>query len=109
MSGDGLVWLILLLLILLFDGTAIYLHKNNKMPLWISGIIMAVLVPILGFTIGAVFLKISRVVDPSDTHEGSAFAAAFIALVLLANALVFFISGIIIKIVRFFKSKKVNI
>lgn len=70
---------------------------------------MALLVPIIGFTIGAIFLKISRVVDPSGTHEGSAFAAAFIVLVLLANALVFFISGIIIKIVSFFKSKKVNV
>jgi hypothetical protein len=98
-----------MLLILLFDGTAIYLHKNNKISLWISGIIMALLVPIIGFTIAAIFLKISRVVDPSGTHEGSAFAAAFIVLVLLANALVFFISGIIIKIVSFFKSKKVNV
>jgi len=106
LSGDGLVWLILLLLILLFDGTAIHLHKNNKLSLWISGIIMVLLVPIIGFTVGAIFLKISRVVDPTDTHEGSAFAAAFIAMVLLANALVFFITGIVLIIVRFFKTKK---
>ncbi|SFP98543.1 hypothetical protein SAMN05421670_0536 [Psychrobacillus psychrotolerans] len=106
MSGDGLVWLILLLLILLFDGTAIHLHKNNKLSLWISGIIMVLLVPIIGFTVGAIFLKISRVVDPTDTHEGSAFAAAFIAMVLLANALIFFITGIVLIIVRFFKTKK---
>jgi hypothetical protein len=109
MNGDGLVWFILLLLILIFDGTAIYLHKNNKMPLWLSGIIMAVIVPIFGFTLGAIFLRISRVVDPSGTHEGSAFAAAFIALTLLANALIFFISGIIIKILSFFRSKRINI
>ncbi|MEK5215874.1 ABC transporter permease [Psychrobacillus sp. FSL H8-0487] len=106
MSGDGLVWLILLLLILLFDGTAIHLHKNNKLSLWISGIIMVLLVPIIGFTVGAIFLKISRVVDPTDTHEGSAFAAAFIAMVLLANALIFFITGIVLIIVRYFKTKK---
>ncbi|MFZ0576428.1 MAG: ABC transporter permease [Psychrobacillus psychrotolerans] len=106
MSGDGIVWLILLLLILLFDGTAIHLHKNNKLSLWISGIIMVLLVPIIGFTVGAIFLKISRVVDPTDTHEGSAFAAAFIAMVLLANALIFFITGIVLIIVRFFKTKK---
>ncbi|WP_411747408.1 inner-membrane translocator, partial [Psychrobacillus psychrotolerans] len=85
-----------MLLILLFDGTAIHLHKNNKLSLWISGIIMVLLVPIIGFTVGAIFLKISRVVDPTDTHEGSAFAAAFIAMVLLANALVFFITGIVL-------------
>lgn len=105
MSGDVLVWFILLLLILFFDGTVIHLHKINKMPLWISGIIMAILVPVLGFSIGAILLKISRVVDPSGSHEGSAFAAAFIALFLLVNALVFFVSGLIIKSVSYLKSK----
>lgn len=84
MSGDVLVWFILLLLILFFDGAVIHLHKINKMPLWISGIIMAILVPVLGFSIGAIFLKISRVVDPSGTHEGS---------------------GLIIKSVSYLKSK----
>ena len=107
MSGDGFIWLILLLLILIFDGTAIYLHKNNKMPLWLSGIIMGILVPILGFTIGAIFLKIDRVVDPTGTHEGSAFAAAFIALVLLVNAIVFFVTGVFIKIISVLKAKEV--
>ncbi|HWI48226.1 MAG TPA: ABC transporter permease [Rummeliibacillus sp.] len=106
MSGDGLVWIILLLLLMLFDGTAIYLHKNNKLPLWLSGIIMGILTPILGFIIGALFLKLEEVVNPTSTREGAAFAAAFIVLVLMANSIVFFIVGIILKIINYFKAKE---
>ncbi|RDW14943.1 inner-membrane translocator [Oceanobacillus chungangensis] len=105
--GDSLVWFILLVLIFLFDGTAIYLQKNNKIPLWLSGIVMGIFVPIIFFALVNIFLQLSRVFDPTGTHEGAGFGAAFIALVLLANAIVFFIIGITLKIISFFKSKEV--
>ncbi|WP_188207251.1 inner-membrane translocator [Alkalibacillus aidingensis] len=107
--GDVIIWLTLLLLIVLFNGTASYLHKNGKLSLWISGIIMGLLVPVIGILLSNLFLGISRMFYPDSTHEGSGFAAAFIVLVLLANAVLLLIIGIGIKIRTYVINKKANI
>ncbi|WP_138419706.1 inner-membrane translocator [Aquibacillus sediminis] len=100
-----MILFIFLALILLLDGAAIYFHSTGKIALWLSGIVMGVLAPILGYSLGFVFLQLSRTFDPTSTHEGAGYAGAFIVLGLLANAMIFFIIGIIIKIVHYFKSK----
>lgn len=70
---------------------------------------MGIFVPIIFFTLVNILLKLSEVFDPTGTHEGAGFAAAFIALVLMANAIIFFIIGITLKIISLFQSKKSNI
>ncbi len=51
------------------------------------------------------FLHYSRTFNPTSTHEGAGYAAASIGIVLLVNAIVLFIIGLIIKIVNYSKSK----
>ncbi|WP_256358357.1 hypothetical protein [Bacillus sp. sid0103] len=49
MSGDGVVWLIILVLLLFFNGMAIYLNNTKKLHSIGSGLIISVLGPILAF------------------------------------------------------------
>ncbi|WP_026672999.1 hypothetical protein [Alkalihalobacterium bogoriense] len=101
-----MILFILVALILIFDGIAIHFHKTGKMAFWLSGILMGFLAPIVGFSLGYLFLQLSRTFDSTSTHEGAGYAGAFIFLGLLANAIVFFFIGIIIKIFNKHKSEQ---
>jgi hypothetical protein len=100
-DGDGLVWLIILILLLLFNGTAIYLNKINKLHFIWSGIIISILSPILAYLIGAIFVKMNH--NMGGTGEGGAFAAAFIGLIIVGNGILYFLIGLILKISNYIK------
>ncbi|QHS21825.1 hypothetical protein GWK91_02185 [Virgibacillus sp. MSP4-1] len=100
---------ILITLILFFDGAAIHFHRTGKIALWLSGIVMGVLSPILGYSFVFVFWQLSKTFDPSSTHAGAAYAGVFIFFGLIANAIIFFIIGFLIKLINHFKSNKIRI
>lgn len=94
---DGVIWLIILLLLALFNSGAIQLHRKNKLHFFWSGIIIGILGPILAFCFGAVFVKLDH--GQGGTGEGGAIAAAFIGLITVGNGVIYLILGIILKIV----------
>ena len=107
MGGDSLVWLVIILSILIFDGIAVYLYRVKKFPIWASAIIIALLVPVIVYSfvsLGIDYFKRTNT-DPDDTGEGIAFAGGFIAIVLAFNAIVIFVIGVILNIYTFIKKK----
>ena len=98
MNGDGIVWVIC-------DVLAIYLYRKMKVPLWVSAIGMALLVPII---VGCfIYLALNFVnFGPDDTKEGVAFAGGFLAVFLVLHAIIMFVIGIIFNIYTFVKNKQ---
>ncbi|RFU66720.1 ABC transporter permease [Peribacillus glennii] len=102
MSGDGLIWLILLSVLLISNVAAIQLYKKNKLPLWLGGVGISILGPVIGFLSGSIFVKMAH--NAGETGEGAALGAAFIGLVILGNGIIVFLIGIILAIVKFTRS-----
>lgn len=98
---DGLIWLIILVLLALFNSVAIQLYKKDKLHFFWSGIIIGILGPMIAFSLGAVFVKVDH--SQGSTGEGGAIAAAFIGLLIVGNGLLYLLIGIILKIVSWVK------
>ncbi|GGA49029.1 hypothetical protein [Psychrobacillus lasiicapitis] len=108
--GDGIVWMIIFLTIVIGDGLALYLYKKKKFPIWISAIVLAFL------SLGVVFSFVSLGIhygnksyngnSAGDEWQGIAFAGGFIAIVLALNAIVLFVIGVILNIYTFIKKKQ---
>ena len=79
-----------------FDAFAIYSYKKDKLPLWLSGIVIAVIGPILASIVGSLLVKLN--VSQGSTAEGSQIAGAFIAIITIINGIIYFIVGVIQKV-----------
>ena len=107
--GDGIVWMVIFLTIVIGDGLALYLYKK-KFPMWVSAIVLALL------SLGVVFSFVSLGIhygnksyngnSAGDEWQGIAFAGGFIAIVLSLNAIVLFVIGVILNIYTFIKKKQ---
>lgn len=108
MGGDSIVWLVIILSLLICDGIAVYLYRKKRIPLWVSAIIIALLVPVIVYSFVALGIDyFNRTnTDPDNTGEGIAFAGGFIAIVLAFNAIVMFVIGVILNIYTFIKKKQ---
>lgn len=106
MSGDGAIWTLFLLSLLLINLLAINLYKKGKMPLWGSGLIIGVLGPIMAFISGSVFVKVDH--SMGGDGVGAAFGAAFIGIVIVGNGILYFIIGIISVIKNFIKQRNLT-
>ncbi|MEH7108847.1 ABC transporter permease [Bacillus sp. JJ1764] len=103
MSGDGLVWMILLVALLLLNFMAISSYnKKNTSFLW-SGLLICIMGPVIGFISGSIFVNLDHV--EGGTGEGGAIGAAFIGLIILGNGMIYLIVGIIMMISHFFKKE----
>ena len=108
MGGDSIVWLVIILSLLICDGIAVYLYRKKRIPLWVSAIIIALLVPVIVYSfvsLGIDYFKRTNT-DPDNTGEGIAFAGGFIAIVLAFNAIVMFVIGVILNIYTFIIKKQ---
>ncbi|MEK4093061.1 ABC transporter permease [Viridibacillus sp. FSL H8-0110] len=101
---DALIYTVLLLILLILNASAIYMYKNDKLDLWLSGIIIGILGPVFAFLIGAIFVKYEH--SQGATAEGAQIAAAFIGLIIVANGIIYFIVGITLKLIGFLKYKR---
>ncbi|WP_214850244.1 ABC transporter permease [Exiguobacterium sp. s193] len=105
MSGDGLLWSVLLPSLLVLNVSAILLYKKGNMPLWGSGLLVVILGPIIALIIGSVFLKID---STGGDGFGAAYAAAFIGFVIVGNGILYLIIGLVLGIKNFIKRRQVN-
>ena len=108
MSGDSIVWLIIVLSIVICDGLAVFLYHKKRFPIWGSAIIIALLVPVIVYSFVALGIDYfhRNNTDPDDTGEGIGFAGGFMALVLAFNAIIMFVIGVILNIATFINNKK---
>lgn len=106
MSGDGLIWLVLLLSLVILNYLAISLNKRNKMPFWLSGIIIGILGPVIAFISGSIFVNLEH--NSGGTGEGAGFGAAFIGLIIVANGIIYLVIGIVSKIKNSLTKKNIN-
>lgn len=104
MNGDTIVWFTLILTIIICDWLAIHLYQTKKIPLWVSAIGMALLVPVIVGSFMFLMLKLIEN-DPTDDGTGVAFAGGFMVLFLAAHAILIFIIGVIVNIFTFVRNK----
>ncbi|WP_409299022.1 ABC transporter permease [Peribacillus sp. SCS-26] len=95
MDGDALVWLVLLSCLLILNTVALFLNKKNKMPLWLAGIVISLLGPLIASMTGSFFIDLDH--KSGGTGEGAAYGAAFIGIIIIANGMAYLITGMIVK------------
>jgi len=102
---DAFIFWFFILIILVLNITFITLHKKDKLDLIISGIVMLFLGPIFGFSSGALFIHFYDT-SSGDTGEGAGIGGAIIGLITILNSFVILAIGILIWLIRFFKSRQ---
>ncbi|WP_374719032.1 inner-membrane translocator [Parageobacillus toebii] len=98
---DIIIFWAFVLIILLLNVAAFNLYKNGKLNLIFSGIIMLFLAPVFGVSSGALFLHLV-----AGAGEGAGYGGAFLGLITLVNGAIILVIGIILWLVRFFKSRQ---
>ena len=106
MSGDGLVWCVLILSLIVLNLSAVLLYKKGKMPLWGSGLIIGVLGPIIALISGSIFLNIDH--SMGGEGFGAAFSAAYIGFVIVFNGILYLVIGIVLVIKNFIQRRQIN-
>ncbi|RDB34385.1 ABC transporter permease [Exiguobacterium sp. RIT594] len=106
MSGDGLVWSVLISILIVLNLSAVLLYRKGKMPLWGSGLIIGILGPIIALISGSIFLKIDH--SMGGEGFGAAFSAAFIGFVIVGNGILYLIVGLLIVITKFIRKRQLD-
>jgi hypothetical protein len=86
------------ILILLLNYTAVKLHRNGKLKLFYSGLILMISAPVIAFVTGAVLLKLVEGIG-----EGAGYGGFFFGFVTLVNGFVMLGAGFFIGIKKFYK------
>jgi hypothetical protein len=100
---DILIFWSSIFILVLLNVSVFKLYKNGKLNLIFSGIIFLFLAPIFGFSTGALFLHFYDF-SSGGTGEGAGIGGAFIGFITLANGAIILAVGIILWLVRLFKS-----
>ena len=106
MSGDGLVWCVLILSLIVLNLSAVLLYRKGKMPLWGSGLIIGILGPIIALISGSIFLNIDH--SMGGEGFGAAYSAAFIGFVIVGNGILYLIVGLVIVITNFIRKRQLD-
>jgi hypothetical protein len=85
---------------ILLNNLGIKWHRSGSLPLWASGILLAILGVGLGFAVGGIL------VSPGNADQGGSLITAFVGLVTVANGLIHFFIGLILVIGKLFTKKK---
>ena len=91
---EGLILAIFILILISLNVVFFTLFKKGKLNLMVSGIIMMVLAPVIGFSSGALFLYFYDW-SSGGTGEGAGYGGAFLGLITLANGVLIFVIGFI--------------
>ncbi|MFJ7951580.1 inner-membrane translocator [Lysinibacillus sp. NPDC096418] len=102
LTGDLILMLYLLLLISLNVGF-FTLFRKGKLNLMVSGIIMIILAPLIGFSSGALLFHFYDW-SSGGTGEGAGYGGAFLGLLALANGILVLVIGGIRWILHFVKN-----
>lgn len=99
MSGESLIWVILLFSLSILNYMVLWLNTRKKTPLWLCGIIIGILGPLIAFISGSIFIKMTN--SDGGSSQGAAYEATFIGLVIVANGILYLIIGVTLKIKDF--------
>ena len=99
---DGLFFF---LYIVVSNGLALYLYLKRKIQLWISAIAMALLVPVITYSFISLGIYYSNK-NTVDGYSDASFGGGTIAIILVLNAIVMFVIGLILNIYTFIKKKQ---
>ncbi|MDP4551415.1 inner-membrane translocator [Alkalihalobacillus macyae] len=100
---DVLMYLFLAALLIPANIFMIKWHRSGILPLWASGILLAILGVGLGFVVGGIL------VGPGNAGQGGSLMAAFVGLITVANGLIHFLIGLIIVIGKLFTKKNTQV
>ena len=96
---ENLILTFFILILISLNVVFFTLFKKGKLNLIVSGIIMMVLAPVIGFSSGALFLHFYDW-SSGGTGEGAGYGGAFLGLITLANGVLVLVIGIIRWIVK---------
>ncbi|THE13015.1 inner-membrane translocator [Bacillus timonensis] len=102
---EGLILALFILILISLNVAFLTLFKKGKLNLMVSGIIMTILAPVIGFSSGALFLHFYDW-SSGGTGEGAGYGGAFLGLITLVNGILILMIGIIRWFLHFVK--KVN-
>ena len=96
---------LIILYFVVSNGLALYLYRKKKIQLWISAIVMALLVPVIAYSIISLEIYYSNK-NTVDGYSDASFGGGTIAIILALNAIVMFVIGVILNIYTFIKKKR---
>ncbi len=101
---DNLILISYILVLISLNAGAFLLFRKGKLNLMVSGFLMMMLAPLIGFSSGALFL---RFYDWSSggTGEGAGLAGAFLGLITLANGFLILTIGMIRWVILQFRER----
>ncbi|WP_462405397.1 inner-membrane translocator [Gracilibacillus sp. Marseille-QA3620] len=91
---DYLILALFILILISLTIISFVLFKKKKVNLMVSGIIIMLLGPVIGFSSGALFLHFYDW-SSGGTGEGAGFGGAILGLVTIANGVLIFLIGMI--------------
>ncbi|KMY44082.1 inner-membrane translocator [Bacillus sp. FJAT-27916] len=91
---DYLILALFILILISLTIISFVLFKKKKVNLMVSGIIIMLLGPVIGFSSGALFLHFYDW-SSGGTGEGAGFGGAILGLVTIANGILIFLIGMI--------------
>ncbi len=91
---DYLILALFILILISLTIISFVLFKKKKVNLMVSGIMIMLLGPVVGFSSGALFLHFYDW-SSGGTGEGAGFGGAILGLVTIANGILIFLIGMI--------------
>lgn len=91
---DYLFLALFILILVSLTIISFVLFKKKKVNLMVSGIMIMLLGPVIGFSSGALFLHFYDW-SSGGTGEGAGFGGAILGLVTIANGILIFLIGMI--------------
>jgi hypothetical protein len=99
---EGLILVVFIFILISLNVAFFTLFKKGKLNPIISGIIMMVLAPVIGFSSGSLFLHFYDW-NSGGTGEGAGYGGAFLGLITFANGILIFVFGLIRWFLHFVK------
>ena len=91
---DYLILALFILILISLTIISFVLFKKKKVNLMVSGIMIMLLGPVIGFSSGALFLHFYDW-SSGGTGEGAGYGGAILGLVTIANGILIFLIGMI--------------
>ncbi|MEY9979743.1 inner-membrane translocator [Lysinibacillus sp. RC79] len=102
---EDLILTLYILILISLNVVFFTLFRKEKLNLMLSGIIMMVLAPLIGFSSGALFLHFYDW-SSGGTGEGAGYGGAFLGLITLANGVLILLIGVIRWVLNLIKKVK---
>ena len=99
---DSIILWTYLIIILVLNYTAVKLHKSGQRRLYVSGLVVLVLAPILAFITRFLLLHYT------DAGEGAGYGGFFVGFVTFVNGIVILIGSMVLSLRKHLKGEQQN-